>query len=176
MGTEGIPSDSTRVKITEMFARLGKSQHTEVQPAKITTDDIRNAMRRLGEQNGESVVRTEGDMKFIAEQTEKLKEALAKGDLSLIVELLQEGQNLEGKIKPAPMPKPKIGGGIDGLEVKPVPMPEPKNGNTFGVDVIPVENINDLTPPEVKIIPVSQLPTEIQRGPFTKDRPEIEFY
>ena len=55
MSTEGIPSDSTRVKITEMFARLGKSQHTEVQPAKITTDDIRNAVRRLGETRDEPI-------------------------------------------------------------------------------------------------------------------------
>ncbi len=79
MSTDGISRDSTRVKITDMLARLGKSQHTEVQPAKITTDDIRNAMRRLGETRDEAIKTFDFEPpKLSDEQQAKLMEQLKK--------------------------------------------------------------------------------------------------
>ncbi len=197
MGTDSIPSDSVRLKVLEMFDKLGPNERAEIKPAKITTGDIRDAMRKLGEQK-EPPASDPGNTKNIelaSTLLAKIEEALAKGELSAIDELMQEGKNFKGEVKPVPMPEPNIGNTFGGVEVKPVPMPEPNIGNTFdGVEVkpelLPDRNIgevfdglsaeariNDLKKPlEEKIIPVSEFPTEVWHGPYMKDAPDVEFF
>ena len=85
MGTNGIPSDSTRIKIKEMFDKLGQSQRIEAKPTKITTDDIRNAMRNLDVKKQDSQDSQAFDLSKVSpEMLEKIKGALKNGDLSAL--------------------------------------------------------------------------------------------